>query len=69
MTRLTPQSNESEADPVLKSTFIGDYIEVYAKGDNAFVGYNANYRSVPLLGQGFRIPQQDNYLARARLGR
>ncbi|MEP6761880.1 MAG: hypothetical protein ABJA93_11025 [Sporichthyaceae bacterium] len=60
--RLTPVSNESEADPLLGGTFIGDYIEVFAVRGTAYVGYNANYRSVQLLGQGNPIPQQDNYL-------
>lgn len=64
--RLTPESNESEADPILGGSFIGDYIEVFAHNGRAWVGYNANYRSVQLLGEGFPIPQQDNYLERAR---
>lgn len=28
----------------------------------AYVHYNANYRQVPLLGQGIVTPQQDNLL-------
>jgi hypothetical protein len=62
--RLTRVSNESEADPTLGGTFIGDYIEVYAHDDRALVAYNANYRSMQLLGEGVAVPQQDNYLAR-----
>jgi hypothetical protein len=65
--RLTRVSNESEADPLLGGSFIGDYIEVTARDGLALVGYNANYRSLPLLGEAFAIAQQDNYLARHRL--
>jgi hypothetical protein len=65
--RLTNLSNESEADPLLGGTFIGDYIEVEAEHGSAYVHYNANYRSEKLLGEGVPIPQQDNYLARTRL--
>jgi hypothetical protein len=64
---LTQTSNESEADPLLGGFFIGDYIEVFAHQGTAYVHYNANYRSIRVLGQGFRIPQQDNYLTKARL--
>ena len=62
--RLTRPSNESEADPLLGGFFIGDYIEVFAHDRTAWVGYNANYRQVPLLFEGIPIPQQDNYLAK-----
>ncbi len=65
--RLTPISNETEADPLVGGFFIGDYFEVFAKNDHAYVGYNANRRSVPLLGQGVPVPQQDNYLTKAGL--
>ena len=65
--RLTRLSNESEADPLLGGAFIGDYIEVYAQRNRALIGYNANYRSEQLLGEGFAVPQQDNYLARHRM--
>ncbi|CAN5618167.1 hypothetical protein BH24ACT26_BH24ACT26_23140 [soil metagenome] len=65
--RLTRPSNESEADPLLGGFFIGDYIEVDVEHGVAYVGYNANYRHVRVLGEGFPIPQQDNYLARAHL--
>ncbi len=69
--QLMPQlENESEADPLLGGFFIGDYIEVAALGDEAIVHYNANYRSVQLLGplgiEGVPVPQQDNYLNRVR---
>jgi hypothetical protein len=60
--RLTRPSNESEADPLLGGAFIGDYIEVFAHEGRAWTHYNANYRSVPLLGEGTPLPQQDNYL-------
>ena len=50
--------------------FIGDYIEAVLVKEKAWVGYNANYRKVQVLGvsgapfdEGFRINQQDNYLA------
>jgi hypothetical protein len=65
--RLTNPSNETEADPLLGGFFIGDYIEVYAHNNRALVHYNANYRSIKLLGEGFPVPQQDNYLARRGL--
>jgi hypothetical protein len=68
--RLTSPSNESEADPLLGGFFIGDYIEAVLVKEKAWVGYNANYRKVQVLGvsgapfdEGFRINQQDNYLA------
>jgi hypothetical protein len=64
--RLTSVSNETEADPFLRGAFIGDYIEVYAHANRVLVGYNANYRSEKVLGEGFAVPQQDNYLARPR---
>ena len=59
---LTNPSNESEADPLLGGTFIGDYIEVFTRAGVAYTHYNANYRSIPLLGAGFPVAQQDNYL-------
>jgi hypothetical protein len=65
--RVTSISNESEADPVLGGAFIGDYIEVFAQHDHALVHFNANYRSLQILGEGFRVPQQDNFLVRSRL--
>jgi hypothetical protein len=60
--RITPFSNEPEADPLLGGTFIGDYIEVDAKNGRDYTGYNASFRSVPFIGDGVPIPQQDNYL-------
>ena len=69
--RLTQSPNEPEADPLLGGLFIGDYIEgVLVQGNRYRLGYNANYRKVPLFG-GFGDPfntltplnQQDNYLA------
>jgi hypothetical protein len=67
--RLTSLSNEPESDPVLGGFFIGDYIEVFALRNRAVVHYNANYRQIRLLGEGLPVPQQDNYLRRASLGR
>lgn len=64
--RLTPFSNETEADPALGGSFIGDYIEIDALRGTAYVGFNANYVSMPLLGMGTPVPQQDNYLVRVR---
>jgi hypothetical protein len=61
--RLTSPSNEPEADPLLGGVFIGDYIEVFAHRGTAWVHYNANYTRLRLLGEGFPIAQQDNYLA------
>ncbi len=63
-TRVTPFSNESEADPLLSSFFIGDYFEVAVAKDRTYVHFNANYASIRLLGMGEPIPQQDNFLAR-----
>jgi len=62
--RLTQPSNETEADPLLGGFFIGDYIEVFAHQGVAWVHYNANYRQIPLLGQGRPVNQQDNFLVR-----
>jgi len=63
--RVTPFSNEPEADPLFNDgRFIGDYIEVFAAPNRTYVHFNANYVSVPLLGQGVPVPQQDNFLAR-----
>ena len=70
--RLTgPQSNESESDPLLGGAFIGDYIEgVLVSGNRYYVGYNANYRQMQVLGalgppfsEAPPMNQQDNYLA------
>lgn len=66
--RLTGGMNEPEADPILGGSFIGDYIEVAAVGNRAWVGYNANYRQENLLGLGVPVAQQDNYLTRTSLG-
>jgi hypothetical protein len=60
--RLTSPSNEPEADPLLGGVFIGDYIEVFAHKGTAWVHYNANYTRMRLLGEGFPVAQQDNYL-------
>jgi hypothetical protein len=67
--RVTPLSNEPEADPILGGFFIGDYIDVDLVDGKAFVHYNANYRQVPLLGEGIPVPQQDNYLTVVPSGR
>jgi hypothetical protein len=64
--RVTSVSNESEADPLLGGFFIGDYIDAHLVGNQAYVAYNANYRQERLLGEGFPIPQQDNYLSTVR---
>jgi hypothetical protein len=68
--RLTSSSNETEADPVIGGFFIGDYIEGVLINNRYYVGANANYRKVPLLGGFLNEPnqpviplnQQDNYL-------
>jgi hypothetical protein len=65
--RLTKVSNETEADPVLGGGFIGDYFEVAVHGRTAWVHFNANFRQIQFLGQGFPIPQQDNFLTRTAL--
>ncbi|CAN5286914.1 hypothetical protein BH20ACT22_BH20ACT22_26470 [soil metagenome] len=65
--RLTHPSNESEADPLFGGFFIGDYIETSLVRGKAYTAYNANYRSVRVLGEGFPVPQQDNYLKRSGL--
>ena len=61
--RVTPISNEPDADPIVGGGFIGDYIEVAAHRGIAYLHYNMNYRRQALLGQGFPINQQDNYLS------
>ena len=67
--RITPSSNETEADPILGGFFIGDYFEVNGYGGTAYVHYNANYRKVPLLGpfgvSTIPVNQQDNFLTLA----
>ena len=65
--RLTPVSNETDADVALQGRFIGDYFEVFARRGVAYVHYNANYRLVRVLGQGIPVHQQDNYLTKAHL--
>lgn len=55
--RVTRVSNESEADPILGGSFIGDYIEVFIHNRAVWLHYNANYRQIPVLGEGFPIPQ------------
>jgi hypothetical protein len=62
-TRVTPISNEPEADPILHGVFIGDYFQIDPNAGRVYVHYNANLRHVPLVGEGVPIPQQDNYLA------
>lgn len=64
--RVTPISNETEADPLLGGFFIGDYIEVSIDRGTAYVHYNANEQHQRLLGLGVPIPQQDNYLRRIK---
>jgi hypothetical protein len=58
--------NESEADPILGGAFIGDYIDVDRTPGISYVAYNANYRKIKVLGEGFPVPQQDNYLTPKR---
>jgi hypothetical protein len=65
--RVTRQSNETEADPIVGGFFIGDYIEVSARAETVFVHYNANFRKAPLLGAGVPINQQDNFLTRVHI--
>jgi hypothetical protein len=64
--RITGLSNETEADPILGGFFIGDYFDVQLLRGMVYVNYNANYRSVRVLGQGLPVPQQDNFLKRVR---
>ena len=52
---------------MLGGTFIGDYFEVAANNGTGYVHFNANYVSIRLLGEGFPIPQQDNFLIRRAL--
>src|SRR4051812_39823908 len=69
--RLTgPQSNESEADPLLGGLFIGDYIEGVLIKNRYYVHYNGNWRQMQVLGvagppfsEAPPMNQQDNYLA------
>jgi hypothetical protein len=66
--RVTRLSNDPDSDGVLTGFFIGDYFEVALLRGTAYVHFNANYRSVKLVGDGVPIPQQDNFLARVPLG-
>jgi hypothetical protein len=69
--RITgPQSNETEADPLLGGFFIGDYIEGVLIKNRYYVGYNGNWRQMQVLGVAGPpfdaappMNQQDNYLA------
>jgi hypothetical protein len=69
--RITgPQSNETEADPLLGGFFIGDYIEGVLIKNRYYVGYNGNWRQMQVLGAAGPpfdaappMNQQDNYLA------
>jgi hypothetical protein len=61
--RVTKTSNETEADPVLHGSFIGDYFEIDVNRDRIYIHYNANTRQVPYIGEGVPLPQQDNFLA------
>ncbi len=63
LTRVTPASNEPDADPLLGGAFIGDYFEVTATGGNAYVSFNENRRKQQFVGDGVPVFQQDNYLA------
>jgi hypothetical protein len=63
---VTRLPNESEADPILGGAFIGDYIDVDRTPGVSYVAYNANYRKIKVLGEGFPVPQQDNYLTPKR---
>jgi hypothetical protein len=66
--RVTPFSNEPEADPTFNDgRFVGDYFEVASVGKRALVHVNANYISIPYLHQGLPVAQQDNFLTRAGL--
>jgi hypothetical protein len=65
--RVTPISNEPDADPFWGGTFIGDYIELAAHRGVAYLHYTMNYRRQAVLGQGFAINQQDNYLTTRHL--
>lgn len=60
---VQPRLNESEADPLLGGFFIGDYIETVMVKRRVWVHYNANFRQIPLLGDGLPVNQQDNYLS------
>jgi hypothetical protein len=61
--RLTPMSNAPEADPLLLGIYLGNYIEVTARDDQALVAFTASFRRIPFaLDGGLPVPQQDNYL-------
>jgi hypothetical protein len=52
-TRVTKISNETEADPILGGSFIGDYIQVDAVAGAAYVAYNANIKREKLFRSRF----------------
>jgi len=62
--RVTPFSNDPDADPLLGGFFIGDYFDVHLLGGRAWVDFNANVHHMRILGTGLPIPQQDNFLIR-----
>jgi len=65
--RVTPTSNEPEADPFLGGLFIGDYIQVVAQHGVAYIHYTANYDKESMVGEGPPVPQQDNFVIRVSI--
>ncbi|HEV8712834.1 MAG TPA: hypothetical protein VGX03_08415, partial [Candidatus Binatia bacterium] len=70
--RVTPVSNDTEADPLLSDTFIGDYIEAACRGGLGYVHYTANYaaKQTSFFDGGsisLNVQQQDNFLGKVTL--
>jgi len=67
--RVTPVSNDTEQDPVLSDTFIGDYPEVACQGKVGYLHYTANYAAKSGSSSGFSgvIRQQDTFLGKFSL--
>jgi hypothetical protein len=60
--------NAPEADPLLLGVYLGNYIEVTARNDQALVAFNASFRRIPFaLDGGLPIPQHDYYLVGGNL--
>jgi len=70
--RVTPVSNDTEADPLLGDSSIGDYIEVACTGGVGYVHYTANYarKETSFFDGGstsLLVRQQDNFLGKVTL--
>jgi hypothetical protein len=70
--RVTPVSNDTQADPLLSDSAIGDYLEVACTGGVGYVHYTANYvaKETSFFDGGstsLLVRQQDNFLGKVTL--